>query len=41
MAQMVFFDLTDRYTSLDAKKDPLVAIDAVVPWEEFRFSVFS
>ena len=36
MAQMCFFDLSDRYASLDAKKDPLVAIDAVVPWEEFR-----
>jgi len=30
------FDLSDRYASLDAKRDPLVEIDAVVPWEEFR-----
>lgn len=36
MAQMGFFDLSDRYVSLDAKKDPLVEIDSVVPWEEFR-----
>ena len=36
MAQMGFFDLSDRYASLDAKKDPLFEIDAVVPWEEFR-----
>ena len=36
MAQMGFFDLSDRYASLDAKKDPLVGINAVVPWEEFR-----
>jgi len=36
MAQMGFFDLSDRYACLDAKKDPLVEIDAVVPWEEFR-----
>ncbi len=36
MAQMGFFDLSDRYASLDAKKDPLVEIDVVVPWEEFR-----
>lgn len=36
MAQMGFFDLSDRYASLDAKKDPLVEIDAVVPWEDFR-----
>lgn len=36
MAQMGFLDLSDRYASLDAKRDPLVEIDAVVPWEEFR-----
>ena len=36
MAQMGFFDLSDRYASLDAKRDPLVEIEAVVPWEEFR-----
>ena len=36
MAQMGFFDLSGRYASLDAKKDPLVEIDAVVAWEEFR-----
>ena len=36
MAPMGFFDLSDRYASLDAKKDPLVKIDAVVPWDEFR-----
>jgi hypothetical protein len=31
MEQMGFFDLSDRYASLDAKKDPLPEIDAVVP----------
>jgi len=36
MPQMGFFDLSDRYASLDARRDPLVEIDAVVPWEEFR-----
>ena len=36
MPQMGFFDLSDRYASLDAKRDPLVEIDAIVPWEEFR-----
>jgi IS5 family transposase len=36
MAQMGFFGLSDRYASLDAKNDPLVGIDAVVPWDEFR-----
>jgi transposase, IS5 family len=36
MAQMGFFDLSDCYASLDAKRDPLVEIDALVPREEFR-----
>ncbi len=36
MVQMGFFDLSDRYASLDTKKDPLVEINAVVAWEEFR-----
>lgn len=36
MAQMGFFDLSDRYASLDTKRDPLVEIDAIVPREEFR-----
>ena len=36
MAQMGFFDLSHCCASLDAKKDPLVAMNAVVPWEEFR-----
>jgi hypothetical protein len=39
MAHMGFFDLSDRYASLDAKKDPLVEINAVVPWDEFRPSL--
>ena len=36
MAQMGFFDLSDRYASLDGRKDPLIEINAVVPWDEFR-----
>ena len=36
MAQMGFFDLSDRYASLDAKKDPLLEIDSIVPWDDFR-----
>jgi transposase, IS5 family len=36
MSQMGFFDLSDCFASLDTKRDPLVEIDAVVPWEEFR-----
>ena len=36
MAPMGFFDFSDRYASLNAKKDPLVEIDAAVPWEHFR-----
>jgi len=35
---MGFFDLSDRYPSLDAKKNPLVEIDSVVPWEEFHLA---
>lgn len=36
MALMGFFDFSNRYVSRDAKLDPLVEIDAMVPWEEFR-----
>ncbi|MFT6104775.1 MAG: hypothetical protein ACJA1E_001198 [Paracoccaceae bacterium] len=36
MAPMGFFDLSDRYARLDAKKDPLIGINAVVPWDAFR-----
>src|ERR1044072_4623631 len=31
-----FIDLGERYRGLDAKKDPLVVLNAVVPWAEFR-----
>jgi IS5 family transposase len=30
------FDLSDRYARLNAKKDPLIGINAVVPWNAFR-----
>lgn len=36
MGQMGFFDLSRRYEGLDAKNDPLVKLNAVVPWEQFR-----
>ena len=36
MAQVGFLDLSDRCASLDAKKEPLVEIGSIVPWEEFR-----
>jgi hypothetical protein len=36
MAQMGFFDPSERTASLDAKRDPLVEIDAPVPREGFR-----
>jgi hypothetical protein len=39
MAQTGLFDLSDRYASLDAKRDPLVEIDAIVPWEVRRYHV--
>jgi len=36
MGQMGFFDIANRYAGLDAKNDPLVKIDGVVPWEALR-----
>jgi hypothetical protein len=36
MGQLGFFDIAKRYAGLDAKNDPLVKIDAVVPWEDLR-----
>ena len=36
MAQIGFFDLSERYASLDTQRDPLVEIDSIVPLEEFR-----
>jgi hypothetical protein len=36
MAQTGFFDLSDRTASPDARRDPLVGIDALVPREAFR-----
>ena len=36
MQQPGFFDLGRRYESLDARPDPLVAINRMVPWESFR-----
>lgn len=36
MKQPGFFDLSRRYDSLDAKSDPLAALNRLVPWEDFR-----
>ncbi len=36
MGQPGFFDLSRRYEGLDEKRDPLVTLAAVVPWETFR-----
>ena len=36
MGQMGFFDIANRYAGLDAKNDPLVKINAIIPWEDFR-----
>src|SRR3954467_5372785 len=36
MGQRGFFDRDERYRSLDAKKAPLVVLNEVVPWEDFR-----
>lgn len=38
-AQKGFFDLSDRCASLDAKKDAMVEIDAVVLWEDCRLTL--
>ena len=35
MGQVGFFNIADRYAGLDAKNNPLVKIDACVPWEDF------
>ena len=36
MGQMGFYDLANRYAGLDAKADPLVKLNAMVPWDDFR-----
>ena len=36
MGQMGFFEVANRYASLDAKADPLAKLDGVVAWEAFR-----
>ena len=36
MGQMGFFDIETRYRGLDAKGDPLVKINEIIPWESFR-----
>lgn len=36
MGQKGFFDVETRYAKLDAKGDPLVTLNAVVPWGDFR-----
>jgi len=36
MHQPGFFDLARRYDSLDAKPDPLVGLNKLVPWDDFR-----
>ena len=36
MTRPGFFDLSRRYESFDHKKDPLVALERLVPWAQFR-----
>ena len=36
MGQMGFYDVEKRYAGLDAKTDPLVPLNAMVPWADFR-----
>jgi hypothetical protein len=37
MGQLGFFDLSRRYEGLDVKDNPLVAIAAMIPWEQAGF----
>ncbi len=34
--QMSLFDYSDRLEELDKNKDPLVLLESLIPWEEFR-----
>jgi IS5 family transposase len=36
MGQIGFFDIANQYAGLGAKTEPLVKINVVVPWEDFR-----
>ena len=36
MGQMGFFDVSKRYAELDAESDPLVKLNVIVPWADFR-----
>ena len=36
MGQMGFCNIANRYAGLDAKNDPLVKINSIVRWEDFR-----
>ena len=36
MGQPVFFHLSRYYEGLGSKKDPLVTLARVIPWELFR-----
>lgn len=36
MSQLNFFDIGNRYASLDSQDGVFVEIDAMVPWESFR-----
>ena len=36
MAQPGFFDFQQRCDQLSSKRDPLVALDQAINWEQFR-----
>lgn len=36
MGQIGFFDVSNRYAGLDAKADPLVQLNTMVAWDDFR-----
>ncbi len=36
MKQLGLFDWKERYTRIDKNGDPLVELNKVIPWEDFR-----
>ena len=36
MGQQGFWDVETRHQKLESKKDLLVCLDAMIPWDEFR-----
>jgi len=39
LSQPGFFDLSERYEQLSASGDPLIQLDQVIPWNNFRYTL--